>query len=65
MKKIVINSCSACPHKDHKGGFGQVSYVPVCRKVNRELPYTVGVSLKVVTASMTGDIPDWCPLEDN
>ncbi len=70
-KKIVIESCIKCPYSDHKGGFGRVSYVPCCREVHgKELSYNVGAAQMgrgnvLVTASPTGVIPDWCPLEDN
>jgi len=65
MKKIIIKTCVECPHKEHKGGFGAVSYIPVCRKDNKNLPYTVHVSYGIITASATGVIPEWCPLENN
>lgn len=68
-KKIVIKDCSECPHKDHKGGFGEVSYIPICIHIRiidrRELPYTVGLAHNVVVASPTYVIPEWCPLTDN
>ena len=64
-KKIVIKSCCDCSYKDHKGGFGKISYVPVCTKTGEELPYTVGLCLGVVTATYTGVIPESCPLENN
>lgn len=69
-KVIVINNCLGCPNKDHKGGFGAISYIPVCRIGSptgraRELPYEVGLSYdKMVTAGVKPGIPDWCPLED-
>jgi len=42
---IKIDKCSECPHVDHMGAFGNISYVPVCRetKGKGELPYTVSV----------------------
>jgi hypothetical protein len=59
---IKVDSCRACPHWDHQGGFGKISYVPYCGKENRELPFTpvVGKRGNVVASGM--DIPDWCPL---
>lgn len=67
-RKIVIETCEGCPHRDHKGAFAQVSYVPKCGRTGKELPYTV-VTPKcaptMVTAAGTGVIPDWCPLDRN
>lgn len=69
-KHIVINSCSDCPHKEHQnhsGAFGQVSYVPVCRKVGHSLGYTVSVNPELnmgVIATYDRKIPTWCPLPD-
>lgn len=62
---IVVRSCSVCPNVDHKGAFGQVSYIPCCSAMgNRELPYAPVIAVnKIVTARGTGIIPDWCPLE--
>lgn len=66
MKKIVIKSCIECYFKDHKGGFAEISYVPICSiSGGRTLPYNVGDSYGVATASPTGIIPEWCPLENN
>jgi hypothetical protein len=63
-RKISITSCVTCPYKDHGGGFGQVSYIPVCRlKDRKRLPYTENASGGLVIAQATGEIPDWCPLE--
>lgn len=68
MKCIPIPSCQECPHRDHKGGFGTVAYVPVCRKANKELPHTVEVGPNKVThrmfAKLAEGIPEWCPLPD-
>lgn len=61
-RAIVINDCGTCPHRDHRGAFGDVSYVPCCRKANRNLPYTVHESRMGATASQTDGIPAWCPL---
>lgn len=59
-----VRQCMDCAHRDHKGAFGHPAYVPVCRAVNRELPYTIGVSAsgRGAVASQTDGIPDWCPL---
>lgn len=68
MKKIVIEGCGVCPYRDHNGGFGQIGYIPVCGKMNnKELPYRIGQAIggRQVVASPTGEIPSWCPLEDN
>ncbi|WGH24457.1 hypothetical protein EAb13_CDS0039 [Acinetobacter phage EAb13] len=66
-KKIVINSCEDCPHKDHRGGYGNPSYVPCCRLKNKNLGYKVEVNSRLTgtTAVYDGKIPTWCPLEDN
>lgn len=63
-KIVIIERCCDCPRNGHKGGFGSPAYVPVCRTMNRELPYTiVGSELRVI-AIATEEIPDWCPLTD-
>lgn len=64
-KVIVIEKCSQCPHNDHRGGFGNPKYIPVCRKANREQPYEVRPDDRFNSvAFQTVDIPEWCPLED-
>jgi len=63
-RKIVINDCSECPHKDHKGGCGNPAYEPCCRKKKgRKLPYTCSGSSRRSRAIPTNVIPKWCPLE--
>ena len=65
MKRLTIENCNECPFVDHKGGFGNVAYIPVCKRVGRkELPYTEHASNGRITARCTGVIPEWCPLED-
>lgn len=65
MSKVIpINSCAECPHRDHKGAFGRVSYVPVCRKTRRNLPHKVEEYRGNLTAHATNVIPRWCELED-
>lgn len=66
-KKIVLTSCEGCPHKDHRGGYGNPSYVPVCRNVNKNLGFKREVNSRGtgVTAVYDGKIPSWCPLEEN
>jgi hypothetical protein len=65
-KKIVIASCLSCPSRDHRGAFGHISYIPVCRRTGKDLPYTVGASAGMtLVASPTYAIPDFCPLEDD
>jgi hypothetical protein len=71
-RKIVITVCGVCPHKDHKGAFGQVSYIPYCKSTGQELPYTISTGMlpgkyggPLSQANPTGVIPDWCPLEFN
>lgn len=66
MAKIIkINVCAECPNYDHKGAFGQVAYIPVCRLAKAELPWIPHTSIGGrVQAVSTGLIPEWCPLED-
>ena len=72
-RKIVLETCSDCPHRDHKGAFGNPSCVPCCRHpaarredgMSRELPYTPSVDGTRIHAMATYVIPDWCPLEHN
>ena len=64
MKIIPVLSCRECPHSDHRGGFGQVAYLPVCRKANQEMPWEPVLNGTRVQAKQTVDIPDWCPLEE-
>lgn len=72
MKCIPISNCNDCPHKEHRGGFGNPAYRPYCgntAKRSKNLPYTEGIrksgfGQNVIVAEPTGVIPDWCPLED-
>ena len=65
-RKIVIQDCGECPHSDHKGAFGKVSRIPVCRKADRELPWTPSVGNRgSVSAKREPGIPDWCPLPND
>ena len=65
-RKIVIQDCGECPHSDHKGAFGKVSRIPVCRKADRELPWTPSVGNRGrVSAKREPGIPDWCPLPND
>lgn len=61
---IEVNSCAGCPHRDHRGAFGAVAYVPVCRKANKTLPHTEHASerQRIVAYRDDREIPDWCPL---
>ena len=62
-RKIVIQECGECPSSDHKGAFGKVSRIPVCRKADRELPWThIANRAGFVSAKREPGIPDWCPL---
>lgn len=65
-KCIKIKSCNECHHRDHQGGFGKIAYIPCCRfGKGRELPYTTSANQRgYVTATCTGVIPEWCPLDD-
>ena len=60
---IRITDCKDCPHKGHKGGFGNPAYVPRCLKTGQDLPYTTGVSGRMIIAKQIAGIPEWCPLE--
>lgn len=60
IKIIRIETCKECTNRDHKGAFGRISYIPICRKAGMELPYTEHKG----KASPTYEIPDWCPLEN-
>ena len=65
-RKIVIQDCGECPRSDHKGAFAVVSRVPVCRKADRELPWTPSVGNRGrVSAKREPGIPDWCPLPND
>ena len=62
MSRIIrINDCSDCPSKDHLGAYAKISYIPVCRYANKELPYTCSTDHTIAIASNV--IPEWCPLE--
>lgn len=65
-KIITIQTCANCPHKDHRGAYGQVAYIPVCRQTNKNLGYTKEVSSRGngIHAQYDGKIPSFCPLED-
>ena len=67
IKKIVLTTCEGCPHKDHRGGYANPSYVPVCRNVNKNLGFKREVNSRGtgVTAVYDGKIPNWCPLQDD
>ena len=65
-RKIVLTDCGQCPSCDHKGGFGRIAYVPVCRAAKKDLPHTLHVGIGGgAQASRTPGIPDWCPLPFN
>ena len=65
-RKIVLKTCTHCPHRDHKGAFGNPACVPVCRLAKQELPHTITPgSNGRLHASPTYAIPEWCPLERN
>ena len=64
-KKIVLETCANCPHRDHRGGYGAISCVPICRAVGKELPYRLADNPSRAHAIPTHVIPDWCPLENN
>lgn len=65
-KKTVIVNCGACPHKDHRGAFGKIAYIPSCGAMQgKELPYTETASNGRCYANPTLVIPEWCPLENN
>ena len=67
-RKIVIKGCGQCPYVDHRGGFGHISYIPCCMRVNptKNLPYRIAKGHgDMVVANGTGVIPEWCPLTEN
>ena len=64
MKAVPVGECDRCPYKDHKGGFGQIAYKPVCRKAGRDIPFTEHASNGRVVARAVVEIPAWCPLPD-
>jgi hypothetical protein len=62
-RKILLSDCETCPSRDHKGAFGIIGHIPVCRAVNKEMPFTLGAQAGGrVQAIRTLGIPDWCPL---
>ena len=63
-RKIVISDCKDCQKLDHKGAFGKVPKIPVCRKVDKELPWDPVVSeiTSNIYARRIPEIPKWCPL---
>lgn len=64
MTKIIkIEKCRHCPNHTHKGGFGQVAYIPVCSLANKEQPWKLISDGRMAVAHQTVDIPEWCPLE--
>lgn len=66
MKYIPIKTCDDCPDKDHKGGFGQVAYIPTCKHIGKTLGYTTSVTnAGRVYAAYDNIIPDWCPLPES
>lgn len=63
MRVIEVKSCKVCWNRDHKGAFGNPSYIPVCRKTGKELPYETHPDGRGgLYAQVTGEIPEWCPL---
>lgn len=63
-RMLVVVSCEHCPSRDHKGAWGNVSRIPVCRATGISLPYTAqtdGIGNRV-EAIPTYVIPEWCPL---
>ena len=65
MRCIPIPSCGQCQFRDHKGAFGAVAYVPVCRRTNKELPHSLGNTPGGRPVALATEvIPDWCPLPE-
>lgn len=72
MKRYIeINNCRDCPHRDHRGGYGKVMYIPVCRKIDKTIEYATELRTRTsgrgqvfvnVVAIQSVDIPEWCPL---
>ncbi len=63
-KMIEIKTCMDCPHNDHKGAFGKIAYIPVCKKTGKSQDYTVSGSGKQIAVQST-EIPKWCPLDES
>lgn len=57
-----ISNCRDCEYSDHKGAFGKIAYLPVCRLTGNDLPYVKTLNGDRVHALMVDDIPDWCKL---
>ena len=65
MKKLIIDKCKNCPYIGHSGGFGNISNIPKCTKMDeRTLPYTGYTYGGIIVAKPVDQIPEWCPLED-
>ncbi len=60
MKIIRIKTCDDCIGKASKGTWESPKNIPYCTVMKRVLPHTVESGV----ANYTGEIPDWCPLED-
>ena len=61
---IKLETCGTCPHRDHKGAFGPVAYVPCCGAFGgKELPWEPGAGRSGRVFAVASEvIPDWCPL---
>ena len=67
-RSFIVKDCSACPHQDHRGGFGSPAYVPVCGASDGRpsLGFTAYPNRNGTgtVAVYDGVIPDWCPLPE-
>ena len=59
-RMIELTSCRDCPHRDHKGAFGNPASIPYCKKTREELPFTLNSNVASLDYEATP--PDWCPL---
>lgn len=64
MKYIEVQDCSHCPHFETLGGFGQIAYIPYCKKMQKRLPYTEHADRGRIFARVKPGIPKQCPLPD-
>jgi hypothetical protein len=71
MNRIIeIKTCVTCPYYSNHYNKKNL-FVPLCKRNERDLPYDVsgikasGNGRTVINiATPTGDIPDWCDLEE-
>ena len=77
-KKKVINSCDDCDKQGHSGAFTDGGAIPLCHGIKNKghnqfkrgtNPYRGSASILPMSNTSereyTGEIPNWCPLQDN